>query len=451
MTSAQTKPSLWLFLGAVAFTAICAGLVFGGVFKPHYQREYSPDDFGPAQFDYRPVAFADLPGWPGGDLAPTLSAFLKSCDSLLKRADDAAANSLENLSAAYRKTGLSGKIGDWRAPCERAKELAAPDQDSGFLQSPRMFFELYFQPMQVLGRREPLPDGPARRAGALMEDEALYTGYFEPSFSASRMPDDVHDTPIYPRPDDLVDVNLGAFREDLAGERISGKLEGNRLVPYADRTAINGGALDSQTNPIAWMNADDLFFLQIQGSGRLAFTNDDVLRVGYDGQNGQPYTPIGRILVERSLMPLEDVSMQSIRQWLDDADKDAAQELREQNQSYVFFRALDELADAAGPLGAQGVPLTPERSLAVDRKYHVLGAPVWVDIEPVDGAGDTRIQMLMIAQDTGGAIRGPLRGDVFWGASEHASEIAGKMNARGAFYVFTPRAVAARLANENAP
>ena len=207
-----------------------------------------------------------------------------------------------------------------------------------------------------------------------MENDALYTGYFEPSFTASYKPNSTHDTPIYPRPDDLVDVNLGAFRDDLAGERISGKLDGNRLVPYADRTAINAGALEFQSTPIAWMNADDLFFLQIQGSGRLEFADDHVMRVGYDGQNGQPYTPIGRVLVERSLMPLEEVSMQSIRQWLDDAEKSAAQELREQNQS-MCFPCARRACGCGWPPWRAGVPLTPERSLAVDRNIMCLAPP----------------------------------------------------------------------------
>lgn len=462
MTSAKTKPLLLLFLAAVLLAVLSAALVFGGILPPHYQRDFSAADYGPPMFDYRPVDFADLPGWRQDNLAPAFSAFLRSCDRFDEMDDDDPANALENLGPGAVipadggqvrvANGLGGQIADWREPCARARAINGPFHTTPVVArgAIRSFFEFYFRPMQILTRRDPLPSGPARRSPAAYDPEAVFTGYFEPAYRASRHRAPHFQSPLYPRPDNLVEVDLGAFRDDLNGERIAGLVEQGRLVPYWDRRAINDGALEDSVEPLAWVSADDLFFLQIQGSGQLLFGPDDAVRMGYAAQNGQPYTAIGRIMVERGLIKLEDVTMQSIRKWLDNVDHKRARELREQNASYVFFRELDETADGLGPPGAQGVALTPKRSLAVDRRFHTLGAPIWVDIESVAGVDDARIQKLMVAQDTGGAIKGPLRGDVFWGAGSFAADIAGKMNARGNFYVLTPRSVAARLGHEGA-
>lgn len=457
MTPVRPKPLILLFVGAVLLAVLSAALVFGGVLRPHYQRETSASDYGPPHFDYRPVAFADLPGWTQDDLAPAFSAFLRSCEKFDAMDDDAPANTQENLgiNAAVQTgpeaKGLGGKIADWREPCAQARSIKGTVNETKVVASDviRSFFESYFRPMQILVRRDPAPETRVRRRIPAFETDAVFTGYFEPSYRASRNQAAQFDSPLYPRPDNLVEVDLGAFRDEYKGERIAGRLEQGRLVPYWDRRAINAGALDGKVEPLAWVAADDLFFLQIQGSGQLFFGPDDAVRMGYAAQNGQPYTAIGRVMVERQLMKLEDVTMQSIRQWLDTVDAKMASELREQNASYVFFRELGEPVDGLGPPGAQGVALTPERSIAVDRRFHTLGSPIWVDIEPIAGVGEKRIQKLMIAQDTGGAIKGPLRGDVFWGPGSYAAVIAGKMNARGNFYVLTPKTVAAGLGLEN--
>ena len=468
LTPVKPKPLILLFVGAVFLAVFSALLVFGGVLRPHYQRESSASDYGPPQFDHRPVAFADLPGWAKDDLAPAFSAFLRSCEKFDEMDDDAPANPQENLGmgavvqageAAARSAqgpyakGLGGQIADWREPCAQARAIrgrphATPVAAQGVIRS---FFEIHFRPMQILVRRDPPPQARARQQPPVFEAEALFTGYFEPAYRASRNRAAQFESPLYPRPDNLVDVDLGAFRDDLKGERIAGRLEGGRLVPYWDRRAINDGALADSIEPLAWVSADDLFFLQIQGSGQLLFGPDDMVRMGYAAQNGQPYTAIGRVMVERGLLQLEDVTMQSIRDWLKNVDATMARELREQNASYVFFRELGEAVDGLGPPGAQGVALTPERSIAVDRRFHTLGAPIWVDIDPVFGVDERRIQKLMIAQDTGGAIKGPLRGDVFWGAGSYAADVAGRMNVRGQFYVLTPKSIAARLSVEGAP
>ncbi len=455
MTPTKPKLLILLFAGAVFLAVLAAALVFGGVLRPHYQRVFSASDYGPPLFDYRPVGFADLPGWRQDDLAPAFSAFLRSCDKLDELDDEAPANAQENLgveAAVQAVSGLGGRIADWREPCAQARAINGPFHTTPVAArgAIRSFFEFYFRPMQILTRRDPLPEGRARRSPPAYETEAVFTGYFEPAYRASRNWAAQFHSPLYPRPDNLVEVDLGLFRDEFKGERIAGRLEQDRLVPYWDRRAINEGALADSVEPLAWMSADDLFFLQIQGSGQLLFGPDDAVRMGYAAQNGQPYTAIGRVMVERGLMQLEDVTMQSIRHWLDNAGADRARELREQNASYVFFRELGKPVDGLGPPGAQSVALTPERSLAVDRRFHALGAPVWVDIEPVAGVDEKRIQKLMIAQDTGGAIKGPLRGDVFWGAGSYAADIAGKMNARGNVYVLTPKSIAARLGHEEA-
>jgi membrane-bound lytic murein transglycosylase A len=272
--------------------------------------------------------------------------------------------------------------------------------------------------------------------------------------------------PLYRRPRDLVAVDLGEFREALRGQRIAGRLAGDRLVPYADRAAIEDGALAGRRLELLWVDDPiDAFFLQVQGSGRVELPNGTSVRVGYDGQNGHPYFAIGRELVERGEMPLEQVSMQSIAAWLR-AHPDEAPAVTARNASYVFFRELE----GDGPVGSQGVALTPERTLAVDVEFLPLGAPVWVDTvyppeeesaAPQTAAAEVAgavavaqdlplpppppLQRLFVAQDTGGAIRGPVRGDVFWGAGDRAASIAGRMRSEGRLWLLLPRALADRL------
>lgn len=448
-----------LFLiGAIAVSVLAAALVFTGVWPPYYTREFSDEDFGPARFDYRFVDFDALPGWADDDPGPALEVFVRSCAAFEERDPQSPANPNEQTGltdgdavrgAAPVGASFGGVVADWLRPCSEARALivsAYGDAEArrGALRS---FFEFHFRPAAIAARRAPTPGGRAQHAPARIESRGTFTGYFEPLYEASRERTERHSSALLPRPDDLIEVELGRFRDDLKGERIAGRVIGGRLTPFEDRRDINEDGLALAAAPIAWLDPNDHFFLQIQGSGRLDFGDGEVLRVGYAGQNGHPYTAIGRVMVERQIMPLDEVSMQSIRSWLEEAPVDAARAMREENASYVFFTELDAIPPELGPLGAQGVPLTPGRSLAVDRRFHTLGAPVWVDIEPVAEAGGAPIRKLMIAQDTGGAIRGPVRGDFFWGAGDDAAEIAGAMNAQGEFYVFLPRRLADRLQN----
>jgi membrane-bound lytic murein transglycosylase A len=232
-------------------------------------------------------------------------------------------------------------------------------------------------------------------------------------------------------------VELGRFRPAWRGERIAGRVVDGSLAPYASRAEIERGALDPMHLEILWV--DDpvaAFFLQVQGSGRAALPDGSTVRLGYDGQNGQTYVAIGRLLVARGALPLDAVSLQSISAWIKAHPEEGAK-LMDENPSYVFFKELD----GDGPLGAEGVVLTPGRSLAVDRNFVPLGAPLFVDASD----NGTALKRLMIAQDTGGAISGPVRGDVFWGFGDEAEARAGPMRAGGRYYLLLPRSVALQL------
>ena len=353
-----------------------------------------------------PASFRDLPGWDADRVAEALPALARSCERIRRLPDDRVLGP-----AAY------GRAGEWRPACAalpaRADEATA-----------RAFLEAEFRPLA-------LSDGG--------QAEGLFTGYYEPLLRGSRRQGGAFRTPLLARPDDMVAVELGQFREAWRGERLVGRVVDGTLRPYEGRAEIEAGALSGRARPIAWVDDPvDAFFLQIQGSGRVALAEGGEMRVGYAAQNGHGYVPVGRILAERGEIPREQVSMQSIRAWIA-RDAKAAQDLMNANPSYVFFRELT----GDGPIGSEGVALVPGRSLAVDRAHVALGVPVWLDAQdPLDEA--KRVRRLLVAQDTGGAIRGVVRGDVFWGTGEEAAERAGRMRSRGRTWVLLPRDVAAR-------
>lgn len=352
----------------------------------------------------RRVAFADLPGWIADAHHEALPALAKSCAGLTQRAP-----------AHDSEIGrLAGSLEDWRAICAEAASLPAGDGSLA-----RAFFERRFRPVQVLNNERPT---------------GLFTGYYEAELQGSRARSPRHAVPLYRRPPDLVSVELGQFRRGLQGQRIAGRVERGVLRPYAARGEIDGGALAGRGLELVWVDsAVDAFFLHIQGSGRVILEDGGVVRVGFDGQNGHEYVTIGRELLARGELERDNITMQSIRAWFA-ANPARAAEIMTLNPSYVFFRELP----GDGPIGAQGVALTPGRSLAVDRTHFPLGLPVWVDLRQADPT-DGEIRRLMIAQDTGGAIRGPVRGDVFWGYGAEAAAIAGRMKAAGEYYFLVPR------------
>lgn len=362
--------------------------------------------------ELRPLAFADLPGWgEDDDAAAALEAFRRSCAVLGRRAAD----------TAMGREPWAGKVGDWLPACAAA-EGVAPGAEAA-----RGFLESAFVPAALTDRGEAT---------------GLFTGYYEPLLAGSRTPDDRYNVPLHRRPPDLVSVDLGEFDETLGGRRIAGRVADGRLVPYPTRAEIDRGALAGHGLELFWVDdAVAKFFLQIQGSGQVELPDGQRLRIGYADQNGRAYRAIGRDLVEMGELSTEQVSLQSIRDWLR-AHPDRAAELMERNPSYVFFRELGDAATTPGPLGAQGVALTAGRSIAVDRRFVPLGVPLWLDTTAPFPDGERPLRRLVVAQDTGGAIKGPVRGDVFWGTGEDAEHVAGHMKSRGRWFILLPRALA---------
>ncbi|MCH2393531.1 murein transglycosylase A [Oceanibaculum sp.] len=361
----------------------------------------------PDQLTLKPVGYADLPGWQADSLAEVMPALLKSCDRLKPQPP------ARNFGPDER----FGTIGDWLPVCETARAVPAGDATAV-----RTFFESNFRPY---------------RAGNNGAPEGLFTGYYEAELRGALQRSARYPVPLHRRPDDLVMVDLGQFRDELKGQRIAGRVVGGNLKPYEDRKAIVEGVLDPRKLEIVWVDDPvDAFFLQIQGSGRVTLEDGRVMRLGYAGQNGHPYVAIGRELIARGALTRETVSMQSIRAWLA-ANPGEAAALMNTNPSYVFFRELP----GDGPLGAQGAALTPLRSLAVDRRFVPLGTPVWLDAQHPD-AGAERLRRLVVAQDVGGAIRGPVRGDLFWGHGDAAADRAGRMKSNGQYYLLLPKGLA---------
>jgi membrane-bound lytic murein transglycosylase A len=276
-----------------------------------------------------------------------------------------------------------------------------------------------------------------RSVGSGPDNDVLFTGYYEPFLTARRIPNSRYRVPILGRPDDLVTVDLAAFSSKYQGEKLTGRLAGRTIVPYFERKDIEGeGALDGMAPVLAWLEDPvDLFFLQIQGSGRVYLDNGDALNVHYDSTNGHPYRSIGRLLIDKGKIPLSEMSMQRIRSYLA-AHPEQARDIMDYNPSYVFFRLEED-----GPLGYLNVKLTPGRSIALDFRLFPMPALSYIETAKpiIDGNGEiTRwenFSRFVVSQDTGGAIRGPGRADIFWGNGPYAEVAAGHMRQRGNLYL----------------
>jgi len=337
------------------------------------------------------VTFADLPGWQGGDSAAALAAFRRSCAKI------------EALPPAA-PMAYAGTARDWQQAC--AEAAGAGDA--------RRFFETAFKPY------------------AIDNGDNLVTGYYEPLLNGSMTRHGAYRVPVYGIPADLVMIDLGLFRPEWKGARIAGHVDGHYLKPYATRAEIDSHP--PRTAPVLFWGDDpvSVFFLHIQGSGRVKLDDGRMLRVTYAGQNGYPYTPIGRTLIAQGALERANVSMQSIRAWLT-AHPAEARRVMESDASYIFF-GQEQVGDRAlGPAGSEGVALTPRASIAVDPTIHPFGVPVFIS---GDGLAD-----LFVAQDTGGAIRGPARADIFFGFGPKAEDTAGRMKAHPNFFVLIPSGV----------
>jgi len=379
---------------------VCLPLVFSCVSHPR-------GGLGPV------VDWDDVPGWRQDHHSQAWPALLQSCQA------------------------LADKNSQWKSICENASKLANIDD-----QIARQFFQDNFVLQEILPDESDNPDG-------------LITGYYEPLLYGSLTPSDRFRYPVYKRPENLLIVELGDLYPSLKGKRVRARLDNNnRVVPYFDRKAIDSDPTLLKGNEIAWV--DDpvaLFFTHIQGSAKILFDDGKLLGVGYEDQNGHPYYAVGRKLIENGEIPVDLMSMQAIKQWLVD-HPDRADALLNTNPSYIFFQARETTPDQ-GPLGSLGVPLTAQRSIAVDRSSIPLGAPIWLSTQlPViedpsllptmppnntsDPSSNKLFQQLVFAQDTGGAIKGRVRADLFWGSGKLAEYYAGKMRQPGRLYLLSP-------------
>ena len=349
----------------------------------------------------QPVGWGELPGWRSDDLAEAWPAFIRSCMALKSQTR-------------------------WQAPCWAAAQMENHDDSSL-----RKFFESWFRPYRVLNS-----DGTL---------DGLVTGYYEPLLRGSRIPTEKYRYPVYGVPDDLLAIEVADLFPELKGERVRGRRENGHVVPYYTRSEIEQGIAPLQGREILWVDdAVELFFLHIQGSGRVRLSNGEVVRVGYANHNGHPYRSVGRILIDRGELTLAQASMQGIKQWGRD-NPDRLQALLSENPAYVFFRELP--SDTGGPIGALGVPITPRRSIAVDEQSVPLGAPVYLATSWPNT--NKPLSRLMFAQDKGSAIKGGVRADFFWGFGDDAAQLAGRMRQSGQMWVLLPGTIKTSSARRN--
>lgn len=343
----------------------------------------------PAEKPLQPVEWSEVTGWNDDDLRPAFYAFVASCTRLERKSM-------------------------WQNTCSAARTLA--EREPAAL---RAWFEASFRPWAATN-----PDG---------SRNGLVTGYYEPLLNGSRQRNGKSTVPVFGPPDDLIVVELADLYPELKHMRLRGRLEGRKLVPYYSRAELE--SRESKRSPILWVDDPiDFFFLQIQGSGQVRLPDGSRVRLNYADQNGHPYRSIGKWLLDQGQLKPGEASMQGIKAWAS-ANPSRRNELLNTNPSVVFFREI--AADGSGPPGALAVPLTPERSIAIDPRHIPLGAPVWLSTTRPNS--EQALTRLMLAQDTGGAIRGVVRADFYWGTGDEAGAQAGKMRQQGRMWVLLPR------------
>ena len=358
---------------------------------------------------YAPVAWSDIAGWSDDDHLIAYQAFRISCKPIA--AQTGAPSDSKALGTSLRD------------PCRITKGLELADSAAA-----KTFFEQNFLPLRI---------------SRLGEGEGFVTGYYEPVVDGSKTENEVYTVPVYRRPSNLFVRGTNQNSAGLPNKgQVFRKIGRRKLVPYYDRAEIEDGAIEVRGLEICWLrNQTDLLFSQIQGSARVSLDDGSTVRINYDAHNGYPYTPVGRILIDRNIIPKDQMSMQKIREWMEQ-NPDGANELRRQNKSYVFFREV-QLSDKDEAVGAQGVPLTPGRSIAVDKSLHVYGTPFFIEGElPIESErAKTPFRRLMIAQDTGSAIVGPARADLYFGAGVDAGKIAGRLKNTMRFVMLVPNSL----------
>jgi membrane-bound lytic murein transglycosylase A len=365
---------------------------------------------------YLPLAWADVKGWSDDDHLAAYRTFRASCRTI--NTQTGTAEPKAEIKAEIKALG-----GSLSEPCRAAKTLELSDDARA-----KTFFEENFAPLRI---------------SRLGEPDGFVTGYYEPVLEGSRTQTDVYNVPVYRRPSNLF---VRGYKQDSVSLPNKGpvyrKIGRRKLVPYYDRGEIEDGKIAGRGLEVAWLkDPTDLLFAQIQGSARIKFEDGTTLRLNYDAYNGYPYTAVGRILIERGIIPREEMSMQKIREWMAQ-NPDGAKELRRQNRAYIFFREVN-LSDKDEAVGAQGIPLTAGRSIAVDKSLHVYGTPFFIEGElPIDSErSKTSFHRLMIAQDTGSAIIGPARADLYFGAGADAGRVSGRLRHPMHFVMLVPKSL----------
>ena len=357
---------------------------------------------------YLPLVWADVKGWSDDDHLAAYKTFRASC------------RSINAQTGAAESKALGASLSE---PCRAAKSLDLTDDAKA-----KTFFEDNFSPLRI---------------SRLGEPDGFVTGYYEPVLDGSHIQTDVYNVPVYRRPSNLFVRGYNQASVSLPNKgAVYRKIGRRKLVPYYDRGEIEDGKIAGRGLEIAWLkDPTDLLFAQIQGSARIKLDDGTTVRLNYDSYNGFPYTAVGRVLIERGIIPKEEMSMQKIREWMAQ-NPDGAKELRRQNRSYIFFREVN-LSDKDEAVGAQGIPLTAGRSIAVDKSLHVYGTPFFIEGElPIDSErSKTPFHRLMIAQDTGSAIIGPARADLYFGAGQDAGRVSGRLRHAMHFVMLVPKSL----------
>jgi membrane-bound lytic murein transglycosylase A len=358
---------------------------------------------------YAPLAWGDIPGWAEDDHLHAFKAFRVSCNPIALQTKPP---------ADVKALGTS-----LRDPCLAAKKAIVTDAAQA-----RSFFEEQFLPVSI---------------SKLGDNAGFVTGYYEPVVNGSRTQTEEFSVPIYRRPSNLFVRGFKQSAGSLPNKgQVFRKIGRRKLVPYYDRAEIEDGILTGRGLEICWVKSHtDLLFIQIQGSARIKLDDGSTVRINYDAHNGYPYTPVGRVLIDRGIVPREQMSMQRIRAYMDESP-DNAKELRRQNRSYIFFREV-KLSDQDEAVGAQGVPLTAGRSIAVDKALHVYGTPFFIEgALPIESEqSQTPFRRLMVAQDTGSAIIGPARADIYFGAGAEAGKVSGRLKHPARFVMLIPKSL----------
>ncbi|MDR1057524.1 MAG: MltA domain-containing protein [Coxiellaceae bacterium] len=354
------------------------------------------------------TSFNRLPEWEKDEHKKALASFQRSCEAITK---------LDPSRPFMFSIAQSGKVEKWQKVCQAVGDIKSYDNLRA-----RKFFEFWFEPYQVRDN---------------FNTQGLFTGYYLPELHGSLEWSEHYSNPIYAIPSDWVKVNLGLFDKALSGRTIVGQLKDKQVRPYPSRANIMRSAIGKDTKILAWCdNEIDLAFAHIQGSAVVQLPHGKQFLINYAASNGRPYTSIGKVLIKNRDLTPQNSSMQDIRSWLLQHPRETDTILN-QNASYVFFKILEN----ESPLGSEQVPLTPERSLAVDKRYIPLGVPIWLDtmIPSEHSQKLLPFHRLLIAQDTGGAIKGIIRGDIYWGSGNRAAFVAGHMKSPGSYWILLPK------------